>query len=106
MIESIPTKTGARDQLMSDLKSVIQDAESWLRNGSQMTGDELAAARAKFERTLSGAKADLIRIEETVIARTKEAAKATDEYVTENPWKAVGVGAAAGILIGMLIARR
>jgi ElaB/YqjD/DUF883 family membrane-anchored ribosome-binding protein len=106
MIESIPTKPGARDQLMSDLKSVIQDAESWLRNGSQMTGDELAAARAKFERTLSGAKADLIRIEETVIQRTKEAAKATDEYVTENPWKAVGVGAAAGILIGMLIARR
>ena len=106
MIESIPTKTGARDQLMSDLKSVIQDAESWLRNGSQMTGDELAAARAKFERTLSGAKADLIRLEETVVQRTKEAARATDEFVTENPWKAVGVGAAAGILIGMLIARR
>jgi ElaB/YqjD/DUF883 family membrane-anchored ribosome-binding protein len=106
MIESIPTKTGTRDQLMSDLKTVIQDAESWLRNGSQMTGEELAAARAKFERTLSGAKADLIRLEETVIQRTKEAAKATDEYVTENPWKAVGVGAAAGILIGMLIARR
>ena len=106
MIESIPTKPGARDQLMSDLKSVIQDAESWLRNGSQMTGEELAVARAKFERTLSGAKADLIRFEETVVQRTKEAAKATDEFVTENPWKAVGVGAAAGILIGMLIARR
>ena len=106
MIESIPTKTGARDQLMSDLKSVIQDAESWLRNGSQMTGEELANARAKFERTLSGAKADLIRFEETVVQRTKEAAKATDEFVTENPWKAVGVGAAAGILIGMLMARR
>ncbi|MEJ7805415.1 MAG: DUF883 domain-containing protein [Telluria sp.] len=106
MIESIPTKTGTRDQLMSDLKTVIQDAESWLRNGSQMTGEELAMARAKFERTLSGAKADLIRFEETVVQRTKDAAKATDEFVTENPWKAVGVGAAAGILIGMLIARR
>ena len=106
MIESIPTKTGARDQLMSDLKSVIQDAESWLRNGSQMTGDELAAARAKFERTLSSAKADLIRLEETVVQRTKEAARATDEFVTENPWKAVGVGAVAGVLIGMLIARK
>ena len=106
MIESIPSKPGARDQLMSDLKSVIQDAESWLRNGSQMTGEELQIARAKFERTLSSAKADLIRLEETVVQRTKEAAKATDLYVNENPWKAVGVGAAAGILIGMLIARR
>jgi ElaB/YqjD/DUF883 family membrane-anchored ribosome-binding protein len=106
MIEPIPTKTGARDQLMNDLKSVIQDAESWLRNGSQMTGEELANARAKFERTLSSAKADLIRLEETVVERTKEAAKATDLYVNEHPWKSVGIGAAAGILIGMIIARR
>lgn len=106
MIEPIPTKPGARDQLMSDLKSVIQDAEVWLRNGSQMTGEELQAAKAKFERTLSSAKADLIRLEETVVEKTKEAAKATDVYVKENPWKSVGIGAAAGLLIGLLIARR
>lgn len=106
MIESIPTKPGARDQLMSDLKSVIQDAETWLRNGSQMTGEELQAAKAKFERTLSGAKADLIRLEENVIAKTKEAAKATDDYVQENPWKAVGIGATVGLLVGLIISRR
>jgi ElaB/YqjD/DUF883 family membrane-anchored ribosome-binding protein len=106
MIQPIPTKPGARDQLMSDLKSVIQDAESWLTRGGQMTGEELQAAKAKFERTLSSAKADLIRLEETVVEKTKEAAKATDEYVHENPWKAVGIGAAAGLVIGMLISRR
>ena len=106
MIEAIPTKTGAREQLMSDLKSVISDAEQWLRNGSQMTGEELAAAKAKFERTLVSAKADLIRLEEAVVERTKVAAKATDEYVHENPWKAVGIGAAVGLALGVLIARR
>lgn len=106
MIEPIPTKPGARDQLMSDLKSVIQDAENWLRHGSQMTGEEFQAAKAKFERTLTSAKADLIRLEETVVEKTKEAAKATDEYVHENPWKAIGIGAAAGVIIGMLIARK
>ena len=106
MIESIPTKPGARDQLMSDLKSVIQDAESWLSKGSQMTGEELAAARAKFERTISSAKADLIRLEEAVVEKTKEAAKATDEYVHENPWKSVAIGATAGLLLGVLISRK
>ncbi len=106
MIEPIPTKTGARDQLMSDLKTVIHDAESWLRSGSQMTGEELANARAKFERTLSSAKADLIRLEETVVERTKEAAKATDVYVNEHPWQSVGIGAVAGLLLGIIIARR
>ncbi len=105
MIESIPTKPGARDQLMSDLKSVIADAEQWLRHGGQLTGDELAAAKAKFERTIINAKADLIRLETAVVERTKEAAKATDEFVHENPWKAVGISAAIGLAIGVIISR-
>jgi len=106
MMEPIPTKTGARDQLLNDLKSVIQDAEAWLRNGGQLTGDELKAAKAKFEQTLVNAKNDLVRLEETVVEKTKEAAKATDEYVKENPWKSVGLGAAVGVVIGLLIARK
>lgn len=106
MIEPIPTKSGARDQLMNDLKSVIQDAEAWLRHGGQLTGEEFQAAKAKFERTLHNAKDDLVRMEETVVEKTREAAKATDEYVKENPWKAVGVGAAIGLVVGMLISRK
>jgi ElaB/YqjD/DUF883 family membrane-anchored ribosome-binding protein len=30
-----------------------------------------------------------------VVEKTKVAAKATDEFVQENPWKAVGIGAAS-----------
>jgi ElaB/YqjD/DUF883 family membrane-anchored ribosome-binding protein len=106
MMEKIPTQTGARDQLISDLKSVIQDAESWLRHGGQLTGDELKAAKAKFERTIVKAKDDIIRLEEAVVERTKVAARATDDYVQENPWKAVGIGTAVGIVLGMLLAPR
>ena len=105
MMEKIPTQTGTREQLMSDLKTVIQDAEAWLRNGGQLTGEELKSAKAKFEQTLASAKVSLIEVEETVVERTKVAAKATDEYVKDNPWKSVGLGAAVGVVIGMLIAR-
>lgn len=105
-MQKIPTQTGARDQLMADLKNVIQDAEAWLRHGGSLTGEELKAARAKFERTLINAKDDLVRLEEAVVEKTKAAAKATDEYVQENPWKAVGVGALVGLLVGALISRR
>jgi ElaB/YqjD/DUF883 family membrane-anchored ribosome-binding protein len=110
MMDPIPTTSGklsgARDQLMDDLRSVIRDAEAWLRHGGQLTGEEFQAAKAKFERTLSAAKDDLVRLEETVVEKTKEAAKATDDFVKENPWKAVGLGAAVGVVIGMLIARK
>jgi ElaB/YqjD/DUF883 family membrane-anchored ribosome-binding protein len=106
MMEKIPTQTGARDQLMNDLKSVIQDAESWLRSGTQLSGEDLKAAKEKFERTLVSAKEDMIRYQEVVVEKTKEAAKATDEYVHENPWKSVAIGAGVGLLLGVLISRR
>ncbi len=105
MMEKIPTQTGARDQLMNDLKSVIQDAESWLRNSS-LTGDDLKAAKEKFERTLVSAKADLVHYQEVMVEKTKEAAKATDEYVHENPWRAIAIGAGVGLLLGVAITRR
>ena len=106
MMEKIPTQTGARDQLLSDLKTVISDAEAWLRHSGSLTGEELKVAKAKLERTLVKAKDDIIRLEEAVVEKTKVAAKATDEYVKENPWKAVGLGTAVGVVIGMLIARK
>ncbi len=105
MMEKIPTQTGARDQLMNDLKSVIQDAESWLRNSS-LTGEDLKAAKEKFERTIAGAKDDLVRYQEMVVEKTKEAAKATDDYVHENPWRSIAIGGAVGLLVGVAISRR
>ncbi|HYE41151.1 MAG TPA: DUF883 domain-containing protein, partial [Ramlibacter sp.] len=106
MIQPIPTQSSARDKLLDDLRTVVSDAEQWLRQGSHLTGEELLAAKDKFERTLRIAKDDIIKFEEALVAKTKEAAKATDEYVHENPWKSVGIGAAAGLVIGLLIARR
>ncbi len=103
-MQKIPTQTGARDQLMNDLKSVIQDAEGWLRNSS-LTGEDLKAAKEKFERTISTAKADLLHYQEVVVEKTKEAAKATDEYVHENPWRSIAIGAGVGLLLGALISR-
>lgn len=105
MMEKIPTQTGARDQLMSDLKTVIQEAEGWLRNSS-LTGEDLKAAKEKFERTIAGAKDDLVHYQEMVVEKTKEAAKATDEYVHENPWRAIAIGAGVGLLLGVAITRR
>ena len=39
-------------------------------------------------------------------AATPQAAKATDEYVHDNPWQAVGIAAVAGVVLGLLISRR
>jgi ElaB/YqjD/DUF883 family membrane-anchored ribosome-binding protein len=95
--------TAARDRLMSDLKKTISDAEQWLRGAAH--GEEIGEARAKMQETLRSAKTNLLTLEDSVIARTKLAAQATDTYVHDNPWKAVIVGGVVGLLLGVIVSR-
>jgi ElaB/YqjD/DUF883 family membrane-anchored ribosome-binding protein len=94
------------EKLITDLNRVIQDAESLLSNTENQASEGFQKARAKFETTLKTAKAELIKAEELVVQKAKDAAKATDTYVTENPWQSVGIAAGIGLLIGVLIARK
>jgi len=62
--------------------------------------------RAKTEKSLKAAKAGIADAQSVVIAKTKEAAKVTDEYVHENPWRSIGFAASVGLVVGLLIGRR
>lgn len=96
----------ARERLMNDLKNVIGDVESWLHDAREHGADGMADATAQFEESLRTAKTDLLKLEDSMLARTRIAAQQAHVYVKDNPWKAVGLGAAIGILAGMLIARK
>src|SRR5574340_1478807 len=95
----------SKEKLMQDLRVVVSDAEELLRATAGQAGEKATAARERIQESLVSAKARLIAAEEAVVAKTKQAAKATDEYVHENPWKAVGIAAGVGLVIGMLISR-
>ncbi len=74
-----------REKLMSDLRTVIADAEEVL---------------------LHQARIRLGELQDTAVARAKAAGHAADDYVHENPWRAIGVAAGIGVIIGLLIGRR
>ena len=95
----------SKEKLMQDLRVVMTDAEELLRATAGQAGEKVAVARERIQENLAAAKARLVVAEEAVVAKTKQAAKATDEYVHENPWRAVGIGAGVGLIIGMLISR-
>jgi ElaB/YqjD/DUF883 family membrane-anchored ribosome-binding protein len=84
----------------------VADAEELLKATANQTEEPIATARAKAEESLKAAKARLAEPTEQVMAKTKAAAQATDEYVRANPWKAVGIAAAVGFVLGVLDARR
>jgi len=95
-----------RDKLAADLKLVVSDAEELLRATASQAGERVAAARAKIEQSLKSARGRLVEAEQAVADSAKAAARATDKYVHDNPWKAVGVAAGAGFLLGLLVNRR
>ena len=96
----------SKQKLMEDLTMVVRDAEELLKATANQTGESISAVRAKATENLRVAKIRLAEAQEALMERAKLAAKQTDEYVHENPWKAAGIAAAAGVLVGALIARR
>jgi len=95
----------SKEKLMQDLQVVVSDAEELLKETASQSGEKISAVRERIQGNLDAAKARLEAAEAAVIEKTKYAAKVTDEYVHDNPWKAIGVGAAVGVIVGMLIGR-
>jgi ElaB/YqjD/DUF883 family membrane-anchored ribosome-binding protein len=96
----------SREKLTADLKVVIADAEELLRATAGQMGEKAVVARERIQDSLRVAKDKLARAEEVVVDKTKAAARATDDYVHDHPWGAVGIAAAVGLVLGMLISRR
>jgi len=96
----------SKQKLVADLKVVVSDAEELLRATASQAGEKVSAARERIQASLATAKVKLADAERVLVEKTKDAAKVTDEYVRDNPWQAVGIAAAAGLVLGVLISRR
>ena len=96
----------SKQKLVADLKVVVADAEELLRATASQAGEKVSAARERIQASLATAKVKLSDAERALLEKTREAAKATDDYVRDNPWQAVGIAAVAGLVLGILISRR
>jgi len=98
--------SNAKEKLVADLKVLIADSEDLLRASAGQAGEKLAAARERVQASLATAKVKMADAERVVVEKTKVAAAATDDYVHDHPWRAVGIAAGAGLILGLLIGRR
>ena len=95
-----------RDKFVQDMKLVISDAEELLRATASQAGEQIAVARERIQDSLHQAKVKLAEADAVVRERARQAARYTDEYVHENPWRAIGVAAGIGLLLGLMLGRR
>lgn len=98
--------SAAKTQLVDDFNKVVSDTEALLRAMASVPGEKTAALRSSVEANLSAAKQRVRELQGAAVEKTTAAARATDEYVHDNAWAAIGIAAAVGLIIGLVISDR
>jgi ElaB/YqjD/DUF883 family membrane-anchored ribosome-binding protein len=93
------------ERLAADVKVVIGDAEELLRQSAAATGEQAVQLRERAMTLLRQAREKAQDVQEKALAKGKAAARVTDDYVHENPWRSIGVAFGVGVLIGVLVNR-
>ena len=105
MTEVNEIHNNSKQKFVSDMKSVVADAEEILRATAGVAGEKMGDLRERVGERLRDAKLRIADAEALLVDKTKAAARATDDYVNQNPWQAVGVAAGIGFLFGIIIGR-
>jgi ElaB/YqjD/DUF883 family membrane-anchored ribosome-binding protein len=90
----------------NDMKTLMRDAQELFREASSATGERAEDLRSKGLVMLDAALEKAHEVQAVALEKGKVAAQSTDEFVRENPWKAVAMSAGVGLLLGMLISRK
>jgi ElaB/YqjD/DUF883 family membrane-anchored ribosome-binding protein len=103
-----PAKNGghAAAERSTEWKNLVADVEDLVKKVANVDDAEISEIRAKVEDTLEKARTTAGAGIAAVRGRTEDVTEATDEYVRENPWAAIGIAAAVGIVIGFIAGRR
>lgn len=68
--------------------------------------DDLESISDQITDGIEQGRYSLSQLQEALMSRTRQAAESTDQMIHDNPWAALGIGVALGIMIGYLIPRR
>ena len=93
------------EKLVADVKTVLGDAEDLLRQSAASTGEQAVQLRERGMALLRQGREKAQEIQEKAVAKSKAAARATDDYVHENPWRSIGVAFGIGLAVGLLVNR-
>ena len=89
-----------------DVQNVVSEAQELLKTVKDEGASKLDEYKAKMASQYEVAREKFGEVQTTVQEGAKYAMTTTDQYVRSNPWRAVGIAAAAGAIIGFLCSRR
>jgi ElaB/YqjD/DUF883 family membrane-anchored ribosome-binding protein len=101
-----PTTDQSIDDIVSEFRDLASSLDELLAASGVESGDALAALKAKATDRVKQAKVAITKFERNAVQAAKDVATKSDDYVHDNPWTSIAVGAGAGLILGLLIGRR
>jgi len=93
-------------RLDDDLTLLSETLEEVLRSSGDPADQKYVELKARAEQALDDVKDRVSNASDNYYYRAKKAVYRADDYVHDKPWQGVGVGAAVGLVLGLLLARR
>ena len=94
-----------RQKIVDDLRVLLTDSEEMLRLAANVPGEGVGALRERLSTHVDSLQAALGDAQNAAQRRYRVAAVNTERYVRHNPWRAIGIAAGVGFLLGVLAAR-
>jgi ElaB/YqjD/DUF883 family membrane-anchored ribosome-binding protein len=98
------------DKLMKDLRIVVVDTEDLLKATAGQTGEHIERMRARAEESLRNARTRVQAASHDVQAAAQDAMHKVDSQMRAqmraNPWTMIGITAAVGFVVGILLGRK
>ena len=94
------------NQLGRDVQNVVTEAQDLLKTVKDEGNSKIEDVKSKLSSQYDVAREKFGELQSTVQDGAKAAMTTTDDYVRSNPWRAVGIAAGIGALIGFLASRR
>ena len=106
-LPQVPPQVAADvDRLREDFRTFLSDCQTLLRNAGNLSGEGAAIARAELSKRMADAQVRLGEFRQTANQHATRVRATTEDYVRNEPFKAVGIAAAVGALVALLLSRR
>jgi ElaB/YqjD/DUF883 family membrane-anchored ribosome-binding protein len=90
----------------SDMKTLVKDAQALFQAAAALTGEKAEEIRSRGMRLLDTALVKAQDAQANALVAGKEMAVSADDYVKENPWRAIAAAASVGLLLGVILGRK
>jgi ElaB/YqjD/DUF883 family membrane-anchored ribosome-binding protein len=89
-----------------NLRHMVDEIDTFLKSAADSGDQRFNAVRDRLADQVREMRTQIDELNQATVARVKRAARQADETVHAHPYGAMGVAAAAGLLIGFLASRR